>query len=177
VFILFLVVFRHRLRKILTLISEALAALAILILYLENAHSKAIVFSQGIFATIFAFNMALCLIMGACLMCSWNKEIDLDDELAKNDDEAKAMEEAAAGEGGNLTAVVPTPFGNLASNAAHNNTDRALAADGPSIEENKKEEEENNWAIEDAKKAVSDPKETGGTMDKQNSKTENGASK
>lgn len=167
VFILLFIVFRHRLRKILTLISEGLAGLALLILYLENVHAKAIIASQGIFATIFTFNMTLCLVMGACLMCSWNKEIDLDEAVAKNDDEAKAME-AGAAEGGNLTAVVPTPFGMLAPNTAVNNTDRALAADGPSIEENKKEDDDINWAIEDAKKASSDPKETGGTSDKQN---------
>jgi len=122
--------------------------------------------------------MVLCLIMGACLMCSWNKEIDLDEELAKNNDEEKAMEAGAgAAEGGNLTAVVPTPFGMLAPNTAVNNTDRALAADGPSIEESKKEDDDINWGIDDAKKAASDPKETGGTVDKQNSKTVNGMEK
>jgi hypothetical protein len=82
-------VFRHRLRKILILISEGLAGLALLILYLENVHSKAIMASQGIFASIFTLNMALCLVMGACLMCDWKKEIDLGDEVAKNEDEEK----------------------------------------------------------------------------------------
>jgi hypothetical protein len=58
--------------------------------------------------------MVLCFIMGACLMCNWNREIDLDEAVAKNNDEEKAMQEAsaAAAEGGsNLTAVAPTPFG------------------------------------------------------------------
>jgi hypothetical protein len=84
---------------------------------------------------------------------------------------------AVAAEGGKLTAVAPTPFGMFSPNTAVNNTDRALAEDGPSIEESKKEDDDINWAIEDAKKATSDPKETGGTIDKQNSKTVKGIEK
>ena len=111
-------------------------------------------------------------------MCNWNKEIDLDEELAKNEDEEKAMEEAKAAEaeagGKNIGAIAPTPFTSLAPNATMNATDRALAADGPSIEESKKDEDGNDWAVEDAKKVTGEVKETVGTFDKQNSKSLNG---